>query len=205
MEDTVKSSYKCEQRRGGRIYSIRSEMSDAEEIHYIISELEVAALNSNSYYLMCAHRKGMSLLQGPDLTNSLFGLPTRFRKESVAVIADIKAMYRQVKVAKQDRDFLCFLWWSDGDLTQPLTGYRMTVPLFGVILSTTCVSFALRQVADDNRADFPTNVTDTIKHNFYVDDCLKSQSSEGSHGIGERPDSRVSFGRISAVEMDEQQ
>lgn len=81
--------------------------------------------------------KGMSLnsqlLQRPDLTNSLLGVLTRFRQESVAVIADIKAMYHQVKVAKQDIDFLRFLWWSNGDLTQPLTKYSMTVHLFGAI------------------------------------------------------------------------
>ena len=126
--------------------------------------------------------KGMSLnsqlLQGPDLTNSLLGVLTRFRQEAVAVIADIKAMYHQVKVAKQDIDFLRFLWWSNGDLTQPLTEHRMTVHLFGAISSPSCASFALRKVADDNMADFPTDVTDTIKHNFYVDDCLKSLPSE---------------------------
>ena len=32
------------------------------------------------------------LLQGPDLTNSLVGLLMRFRKEKVAVMADIESM-----------------------------------------------------------------------------------------------------------------
>lgn len=97
---------------------------------------------------------------------------------SVAVMADIKAMYHQVRVAKQDVDFLRFLWWPGGDLTQPLTEYRMTVHLFGAISSPSCASFALRKTAEDHRADFPVHVTDTIMHNFYVDDCLKSVSSE---------------------------
>lgn len=126
--------------------------------------------------------KGMSLntqlLQGPDLTNSLLGVLTRFRQERVAVMADIQAMYHQVKVAKQDTDFLRFLWWPDGELSQQAVEYRMTVHLFGAVSSPSCASFALRKTAEDNRANFPANVIDTIRHNFYVDDCLKSLSSE---------------------------
>ncbi|XP_052472158.1 uncharacterized protein LOC128028879 [Carassius gibelio] len=126
--------------------------------------------------------KGMSLnsqlLQGPDLTNSLLGVLIRFRQEVVAVMADIQAMYHQVKVTKQDVDFLRFLWWPTGELTQHLTEYRMIVHLFGAISSPSCASFALRKTAEDNRAKFPVHVTDTIKHNFYVDDCLKSLPSE---------------------------
>ena len=38
------------------------------------------------------------LLQGPDLTNSLVGVLAHFRQEAVAVMADIKAMFHQVKV-----------------------------------------------------------------------------------------------------------
>ncbi|KAL9986036.1 hypothetical protein ACROYT_G000097 [Oculina patagonica] len=38
------------------------------------------------------------LLKGPDLTNSLFGVLTRFRQERVAVMADIEAMFHQFSV-----------------------------------------------------------------------------------------------------------
>lgn len=33
-------------------------------------------------------------------------------------------------------------------------------------------------MADDNQADFPAEVIQTVKENFYVDDCLKSLESE---------------------------
>ncbi|XP_014672653.1 PREDICTED: uncharacterized protein LOC106813111 [Priapulus caudatus] len=42
------------------------------------------------------------LLQGPDLTNSLIGVLLRFRQEKVAVMADIEAMFYQVKVSTED-------------------------------------------------------------------------------------------------------
>ena len=50
------------------------------------------------------------LLQGPDLTNSLVGVLTRFRQESVAFMSDIEAMFYQVFVPEEQRDFLRFLW-----------------------------------------------------------------------------------------------
>ena len=43
------------------------------------------------------------LLQGPDLTNSLAGVLTRFRQEPVAFMADIEAMFYQVRVPAYQR------------------------------------------------------------------------------------------------------
>ena len=49
------------------------------------------------------------LVHGPDLTNSLVGVFIRFRQEPIAIIADIEAMFHQVKVPAQDCDALRFL------------------------------------------------------------------------------------------------
>ena len=117
------------------------------------------------------------LLKGPDLTNSLLGVLTRFRQERVAVMADIEAMFHQVRVPECDRSFLRFLWWPDGDLSRALAEYQMTVHLFGAVSSPACANFALRKTADDNVQHFSSDVTNTIKRNFYVDDCLKSLPS----------------------------
>ena len=118
------------------------------------------------------------LLQGPYLTNSLLGVLTRFRQEPVAVMADIKAMFHQVKVAQDDRDFLRFLWWPEGNLKYELVEYRMTVHLFGASSSPSCACYALRKTAEDNQNSFPAEVIDTINSNFYMDDCLRSLPSE---------------------------
>lgn len=56
--------------------------------------------------------------------------------------------------------------------------YRMTVHLFGAVSSPSCACYALRNTAEDNQALFPADVIQTVKQNFYVDDCLKSTSSE---------------------------
>nr|XP_061785759.1 uncharacterized protein LOC133576497 [Nerophis lumbriciformis] len=129
-----------------------------------------------------AEFKGVSLnsqlLQGPNLTNSLVGVLLRFRQEFVAVMADIEAMFHQVKVAEEHRDFLRFLWWPEGDLKQDLVEHRMCVHLFGAVSSPSCSCFALRKTANDNKHSFPEEVIDTINRNFYMDDLLKSLPSD---------------------------
>ncbi len=76
------------------------------------------------------------LLQGPDLTNTLLGVLLRFHQDTVAVMADIDGMFHQVKVPEEDKDFLRFLWWPDGNTNYPLPEYRMTVHLFGALLTS---------------------------------------------------------------------
>lgn len=118
------------------------------------------------------------LLQGPNLTSTLLGVLIRFRQEPVAVMGDIQSMFHQVKVMEEDIDFLRFLWWPNEDLTKQVAEFRMTVHLFGAVSSPSCASFALRKTAEDNQADFSAAVVQTVKENFYVDDCLKSMGSE---------------------------
>ncbi|XP_028404804.1 uncharacterized protein LOC114527371 [Dendronephthya gigantea] len=118
------------------------------------------------------------LLQGPDLTNGLIGVLIRFRQDRVALMADIESMFHQVHVPDKDRDVLRFLWWPGNDLDARPEEYQMTVHLFGAKSSPTCANFALRKTATDNAEEFSNNVVETIKRNFYVDNCLKSVPDE---------------------------
>ena len=49
-------------------------------------------------------------ISGPDLTNQLVGVLTRFRKEQVAFIADVEAMFHQVSAPEGQTNLLRFLW-----------------------------------------------------------------------------------------------
>ncbi len=118
------------------------------------------------------------LLQGPDLTNSLLGVILRFRKEPIGLMADVKSMFHQVRVDKADVDYLRFLWWPQGDTSKSPKEYRMLVHIFGAVSSPSCASFALQKTAADNEAWFSPLVTETVQHNFYVDDCVKSVPEE---------------------------
>lgn len=108
------------------------------------------------------------LLQGPDLTNSLIGVLIWFRKEPVAVMADIQAMFHQVQVPDKHVDFLKFLWWPQDNTDQEPAEYRMRVHLFGAVSSPSCANYALRRTAEDNASEFPPEVISTVNHNFYV-------------------------------------
>ncbi len=92
-------------------------------------------------------------------------------------MADVKAMFHQVKVAAEDTDFLRFLWWQDGDLNQEPVDYRMNVHLFGAMSSPSCACYGLRRTTETIKLTFGKG-KDTIHTNFYMDDCLKSVASE---------------------------
>ena len=66
-----------------------------------------------------ARLKGSSLndqlLSGPDLTNNLLGVLCRFRMYHYAITCDVEKMFHQFIVPKNDRNYLRFLWWSNGD------------------------------------------------------------------------------------------
>jgi hypothetical protein len=83
------------------------------------------------------------LLQGPDLTSNLVGVLLRFRMEYIGLMADIEAMFHQVRVPRADRDLLRFLWWPNGDVSQSLQEYRMKVHTFGATCSPACANYAL--------------------------------------------------------------
>jgi hypothetical protein len=118
------------------------------------------------------------LLQGPDTVNSLTGILCRFRQESVAFSCDVEQMFHQFKVNETDRDLLRFLWWQDGNCqTQPVE-YRMCVHLFGAASSPGCCTFALRNMADEYKTVYGSDVAHFVHRNFYVDDGLKSTSTE---------------------------
>ena len=55
--------------------------------------------------------------------------------------------------------------------------YEMQVHLFGGASSPSCSNFALKQTAEDNKTDFEVQTVETVKKNFYVDNCLKSVKS----------------------------
>lgn len=54
----------------------------------------------------------------------------------------------------------------------------MTVHLFGAVSSPACANFALQRTKDDNGESYGTEVANTLRRNFYVNDILTSGSAE---------------------------
>ena len=117
--------------------------------------------------------------QGPNLMNSLAGVLIRFRREQVAIVGDIEAMFHQCYVTDRDQNFLRFLWWENGDLSKEAKVYCMTVHLFGATSSPSVAAFCMKKTASDNKTNVSNEAVETLERAFYVDDMLQSTATEG--------------------------
>ena len=74
-----------------------------------------------------AQQRGFSLnsvlLSGLELNNSLLGVLLRFRKELVALRANIQLMFYGFLVREDHRIYLRFLWHKDNDLAKEVAEY----------------------------------------------------------------------------------
>ena len=125
-----------------------------------------------------AQHQGLSLndvlLVGPDLNNSLLGVLIRFRKEPVAITADIQQMFHCFAVREDHRDYLRFLWFRDNDLDKDIVEYRMKVHVFGNSPSPAVAIYGLRRAAEEGGLKHGNDTHHFVERNFYVDDGLKS-------------------------------
>ncbi|XP_029109940.1 uncharacterized protein LOC108941786 [Scleropages formosus] len=113
------------------------------------------------------------LLPGPDMFNSLTGVLIRFRLHPVALMCDIEKMFHQFHVQENDRSYLRFLWWKNGDLNTQPQQYRMKVHLFGAVSSPGCANYGLKHLAKESAQSHPLG-SQFIAKNFYVDDGVTS-------------------------------
>ena len=117
------------------------------------------------------------LIPGPDLLNNLVGVLLRFRREPVAVIADIQQMFYGFRVAEKHRNYLRFLWHRDNDPNKELVEHRMCVHVFGNAPSPAVATYGLRRCVENQENDCGAAVREFVKRNFYVDDGLGSFST----------------------------
>ncbi|XP_062594607.1 uncharacterized protein LOC134256029 [Saccostrea cucullata] len=110
------------------------------------------------------------LLTGPNLTNNLVGVLLRFRKDAVAVSADIEQMFYSFLVNVDHRDYLRFLWYRDNDPNKELIEYRMCAHVFGNSPSPSVATFGLHKSTRNSDED----IIEFVKNDFYVDDALTS-------------------------------
>ena len=93
-------------------------------------------------------------------------------------MADIQAMYYEVKVSESQRSYIRYLWWKESDINAEIVDHEMCVHLFGAVSSPSSSNYALKRTAVDNSSSFGVDASETVMKNFYVDDLLKSVKSE---------------------------
>ncbi|XP_041417427.1 uncharacterized protein LOC121393319 [Xenopus laevis] len=114
------------------------------------------------------------LLTGPNLTNNLVGVLMRFRREPVAITADIQQMFHCFIVREDHRNFLRFLWHRNNDINSEVMEYRMKVHVFGNSPSPAVATYGLRRTACEGKCEYGADAQHFVERDFYVDDGLKS-------------------------------
>lgn len=131
-----------------------------------------------------AQQHGVSLnsvlLTGPDLNNTLLGVLLRFRKDLIAVTADIRQMFYGFLVRHDHRDYLRFLWHKDNDLSKEVEEYRMRVHVFGNSPSPAVAIYGLRRAAQKGELKYGADTRQFVERHFYVDDGLVSLPTEST-------------------------
>uniref|UniRef100_A0A182NPV1 DUF5641 domain-containing protein n=1 Tax=Anopheles dirus TaxID=7168 RepID=A0A182NPV1_9DIPT len=116
-----------------------------------------------------------ALLKGPVIQDSLLDLLLRFRMKAVALVADIKQMYLQVKVDPKHTRYQRILWREDPAL--PMEVYELQRVTFGLTPSSFLATRVLKQLAIDEGGAYP-RAQKALLQNFYVDDFLGEADDE---------------------------
>lgn len=128
----------------------------------VAARVEGQSLNSN-------------LLPGPDNLAPLLAGLFKFRENAIAVTADVREMFHQVRIRAEDQQCQRLLW-RDGDSRREPTVYIMEAMMFGPTCSPACAQYVKNQHAKQYETQYPEAV-DALINRTYVDDYLNSEKT----------------------------
>ncbi|XP_066593609.1 uncharacterized protein [Prorops nasuta] len=108
-----------------------------------------------------------TLMVGPTIQDTIFEHLIRFRHHKYVLTADIKQMYRQVMIHKEDRQFQRILWRINNEIK----AFELNTVTFGVSAAPFLAIRTIHQLADDESENFPV-AAGILKRDLYVDDLL---------------------------------
>ena len=114
------------------------------------------------------------LLNCPKVQDNLFDHLLRFRRYRFGLTADIKQMYRQVKLDKNQWDLQRIFFRASPN--EPIQEYWITVVIWGLKSAGYNAAKALIRCGKDNETESPL-ASRVISNSFYMDDMLDSAKS----------------------------
>ncbi|XP_055585092.1 uncharacterized protein LOC129737945 [Uranotaenia lowii] len=114
------------------------------------------------------------LLKGPDMLTALPTVLYRFRQRQVCVTGDIREMYHQVKIRREDQQAQRFLWSEEPNSLPEV--YVMDVATFGA----TCSPCSAQHVKNSNAKRWEEQYPDAVEaiiEGHYVDDYADSRDT----------------------------
>lgn len=121
------------------------------------------------------HSLNTNLLKGPDNLIPLFSGLFKFRENAIAVNADVREMFHQIVIAKEDQQCQRILW-RFGNVEEPPTVFIMQVMMFGPKCSPSCAQYVKNTHAEKYLTTKPEAAKGLIK-STYVDDYFNSHET----------------------------
>ncbi|XP_066157628.1 uncharacterized protein, partial [Euwallacea fornicatus] len=116
-----------------------------------------------------------TLMVGPVVQDELYAILLRLRLRKTVLSADIKMMYRCIKIEENEREFQKILWRSNGK--DPVEVYKLNTVTYGTSSAPFQATRCLVELAEQNMNIYP-RTSEIIKRSFYMDDLLVSVDSE---------------------------
>lgn len=127
----------------------------------------------------CPTKLGISLndaqFVGPKLQRNLYETFMRFRRHKIAISADIKSMFLQVRINKNQWNLQRIFWRESPK--QPLKEYFLVVVTFGLASSPYLAVRSMLEGAASMECSYPEAVH-SIRNDFYMDDFTTGASNE---------------------------
>lgn len=117
------------------------------------------------------------LLVGPQLQEDIRSLIMRWRMKRVCYVADVKMMYRQILVTKDDQNLQRVLWRNNPN--DEIKHYKLLRLTFGTASAPYLAVKTLHQIAVDEGQHNP-EAARIIKEDFFMDDLMSGDDTPQS-------------------------
>lgn len=148
------------------------------ELAYYLPHHSIKKDNRIVYDGSCKTDTGVSLndvlMLGPKLQRDLHETIMRFRRHKIAVYADIRKMYNQVRLSRDQWKLQTILWRENKH--EPLREYWLTVITFGISASGFIAVRSLIQAAREAKNKYP-KAAKAIEEDFYMDDVSTGEET----------------------------